>query len=352
MSINHNTQFPVHPHIDHQLIGINNNTLVIQHFNINLLVSIGWGACLFFWLMGLPSLLAIIIGPWLPPYGYNDDGSAATLIDVLQGDIRGHIAYLLFIVIMGGFAIAMTLGMSYLNLKGVKRSFSPICFNRDTQTVSIYYGGEKQEIAWQDLEAEIQTMTYTSGYVPHRAQVLRLTNLGKQTRIEGNFWADPLDKNDTNHKHSGAESLWEYIHQFMSEGPDHLKIPTERFMGIDHLDKQPIYSYDFKRSLESHWFWPIVKVKTTEISYIVFCSLVICPIKIVFFIPNLFTDWLWRKLCLKILKDTPVTPAYTLNHLENIITPEHSEQVLAKGEDSMKGNTYAEIKRRLKALEG
>ncbi|HIO96380.1 MAG TPA: hypothetical protein EYG71_00450, partial [Leucothrix sp.] len=82
LSVNHKSRLQVKPRIDHQLLGISDDCLIIQHFNINLSLSMGWGGALFFWLLGLPMVVYGVLQPLLPPYGYNDDGTVAVLSDL------------------------------------------------------------------------------------------------------------------------------------------------------------------------------------------------------------------------------------------------------------------------------
>ncbi len=350
LSVNHKSRLQVKPRIDHQLLGLSDDCLIIQHFNINLSLSMGWGGALFFWLVGLPAFIFTFIFPWLPPYGYLEDGSIATLADRISG--FKWFAYILVILIMGGTALAITLGFSYFNLRLVKKSFSPVTFNRKTQMVSIYANGEKEEVEWTRLSATIAQVIYSSGYVMHQSKVLRLHNLSKnpkiKAQIEGSLFFEELDDKE----HSGAEANWEYIRQFMQQGPENLMIPNLPIIGIDHLDKQAMYSYNVKDSLKGHWFWPIFKEKNQH-GVTLFFTLIFWPIKVAFFIPNLLTDWLWRRMCLRALKDSKATPLHSLKSCGNkMLTANDAEKVITVEEASAtKDLSYAVIKKRLNKTE-
>ena len=350
LSVNHKSRLQVKPRIDHQLLGISDDCLIIQHFNINLSLSMGWGGALFFWVIGLPMALFLAIAPWMPPYGYRDGIAITSFIEKISGaSLTGILVYFLFyVVIMGGTMIAITLGFSYFNLRLVKQSFSPVTFNRKTQTVSIAANGVKEEIEWERLSATIAQVVYSSGYVMHQSKVLRLHNLSKIPRIkiqiEGSLFVEELDDEE----HSGAEANWEYIRQFMQQGPENLMIPNLPIIGIDHLDKQPMYSYNVKGSLKGHWFWPIFKEKNQH-GVTLFFTLLFWPIKVIFFIPNLLSDWLWRRMCLRTLKDSKATPRHSLKKCgNNMLTANDAEKVISVEEASAtKDLSYGEVKRRL-----
>ena len=351
ISINHKTKLHVKPRMDQQLIGISDDCLIVQHFNINLALTMGWGTALFFWIIGLPMALYIAILPWIPPYGYNEDNSIATLTDLFYGmGVIGFLIYFFFFIFIGGGTmIAITLGVSYFNLRILKKVFSPVTFNRKTQMVSMYSLGKKEEVEWSKLSCTIVNIKYASGYVMHQSMVLQLNNVSKtgaKVQIEGSLLINALDDGD----HDGTEGNWEYIRQYMEQGPEHLTLAPAPVIGLNHLDKQPMYSYNVTDSLRGNWFWPIIKGKDQHKIRIV-VSYIYWPIKVAFFIPNLLTDWLWRRMCLRNLKDSKATPQYSLKNCgKQILTTNDAEKV-STIEEASAGNdlSYAEIKKRLKA---
>ena len=348
LSLNHKSKLRVKPIMDQQLIGISDDCLIVQHFNINLALTMGWGGAMMFWFIGFPIFLATIAFPWIPPYGYNEDGTIRTLSDVLNGFFSaGLIVYILVILIMGGTALAITLGFSYYNLRTLKKSLSPITFNRKTQMVSMYSQGKKEEVEWSKLSCSLVNVNYASGYVMHQSMVLQLNNVtqsGIKVRIEASLLAEALDDEE----HEGAEGNWEYIRQYMEQGPEHLTLAPAPVIGLNHLDKQPMYSYNIQDSLQGNWFWPILKIKDRS-KIRIFFTYLYWPIKVAFFIPNLLTDWLWRKMCLRTLKDSKATPQYSLKNCgKQLLTTNDAETVSTVEEASTGTNlTYTEIKKRL-----
>ena len=349
ININHKTKLYVKPRMDQQLIGISDDCLIIQSFYINLSLTMGWTAALVFWLIGLPCLLFAIVAPWMPPYGYRDDGTEVTsFIESISGvPFTGFLIYLLFYVIaMGGTAVAMSLGVSYFYLRTLKKAFSPITFNRKTQMVSIYSQGEKEQIEWSKLSCSMVNVKYASGYVIHQSMILQLNNLSKYVKIgiEGSLVVGALDDGE----HEGVEGNWEYIRQYMEQGPDHLTLSTTPVIGLNHLDKQPMYSYNIQDSLRGNWFWPILKTKDRS-KIGMFFTYLYWPIKVAFFIPNLLADWLWRRMCLRTLKDSKATPQHSMKNCgKQLLTTNDAETVSTVEEASIDNNlTYAEIKKRL-----
>jgi len=216
--------------------------------------------------------------------------------------------------------------------------------------VSMYSLGEKEEIEWSKLKCTILSFRYASGYVIHHSKVLQLNNLTKDSkvkvRIEGSLIVQELDDNE----HHGAEGNWEYIRQFMEQGPDDLNIVATPVVGLNHLDKQAMYSYNAQDSLKSNWFWPILKEKDRNKLAVYFTYTVLWPIKVVFFIPNLLSDWLWRKMCLRQLKDSQATPDFSMKASDKpYLTSNNAEQVITIEEASNhKDLSVSEIRKRLK----
>lgn len=128
----------------------------------------------------------------------------------------------------------------------------------------------------------------------------------------------------------------------MEQGPEQLTLAASPVIGLNHLDKQPMYSYNLQDSLKGNWFWPILKQKDRSKIRNVF-SYLYWPIKVVFFIPNLLTDWLWRKMCLRTLKDSKATPQYSMKNCgKQLLTTNDAERV-----STGTNLTYTEIKKRL-----
>ena len=102
ITLKHNSQLNVAPRIEQQLISIDEEQLIIQHFNGNVTVSFGWGGALLFWIIGLPISLFLTIHPWLPPYGYRDGVAITSFYEKLSGvPLSGFMLYLLFFIVFG-----------------------------------------------------------------------------------------------------------------------------------------------------------------------------------------------------------------------------------------------------------
>ena len=64
---NANTRFNYPPVLEDQLLGINDNCLMLQHRGIKLGLNYAFGGVLVFLFMGIPFFLSFIAQPWLPP---------------------------------------------------------------------------------------------------------------------------------------------------------------------------------------------------------------------------------------------------------------------------------------------
>lgn len=335
------------PKIDHQLLGISDDCLIVQNFNVNHGIIMGWGGVWMFWLIGLPMALFLAVSPWMPPYGYNEDNSIRTLADMFNGmDVKGFLIYLfIFIVIGGGGMLAITLGFAYANLRRTSKSFSPITFNRKTQIVSTMVKGKIETVEWKKLRKFARDKTTISGYVPHRIKLIFIKDLGDTTAIEGTP-AGGLDQDYTD-----TDVLWEYIRTFMDKGPESLNVPASNQLGIMSLDKQAMYSYDFKTSLKSNWPWPIIQSKDQNKVLLFFTVVFFWPGKVVFFFHNILSDWLWHKMCKRMLKNSKATPKYNFEQCSNTLTPKDVEEVITVEEASNENHLpYPEVRRRLKAI--
>lgn len=334
----------IKPIIGHQLLGLSDDCLVVQNFNINHGIIMGWGGVWMFWLIGLPMALFLAVSPWIPPYGYNENGSIRTVFDMLNGmDVKGVLIYVfIFVVIGGGTMLGITLGFAYANLRRTSKSFSPITFNRKTKTVSAMVKGEIKSVEWKRLRKFSRDKTTISGYVPHRTSLLFIKDLGDTTAIEGTF-AGVVDEDYTD-----TDAVWEYIRTFMDKGPESLNVPASNYLGIMNLDKQPMYSYDFKTSISSNWPWPIIKSKDQNKVLLFFTVVFFWPGKVVFFFHNILADWLWQKMCMRILKNSKATPKYNFEQCSNTITPKDVETVISVEEASKENYlSYFEVRRRL-----
>ena len=70
-----NTRFGVPPEINEELLGISDDCLMVQSEHIKLGLNFGFGAVLTFLFMRLLAFLFAVTAPWMPPYGYRDDGT-------------------------------------------------------------------------------------------------------------------------------------------------------------------------------------------------------------------------------------------------------------------------------------
>lgn len=334
------------PEIDHQLLGINDDCLLVQNYYAAHNVIMGWGGVWLFWLIGLPGFISFVIAPWLPPYGYRNGIEIISFYEKISGlPLSAFIAYFLFYVIMlGGTSVAITLGFGYLLLRTASKNLSLIAFNRKTQTVSTLVKGEILTVPWHELRTEGKGKTLVSGYVPHRVKLVFIKNFGDFTAIDGTHGSADNNATDT-------EVLWEYIRVFMTQGPQSLNVSTTGYLGINNLDKQPLFSYDFATSLKSNWPWPIIKDKNRNPVMLFVQVAVVWPFRVVAFIPNMLTDWLWRKMCLRKLKDSKAVPHYHLAQYPDMITPKDVEKVITVEEASrLKGIPYPEAQKRLDGL--
>ena len=316
-----NTRFNVPPEINEELLGISDTCLMVQSEHIKLGLNFGFGAVLTFLFMGLPAFSYIMIFPWLPPYGYNADGSVATFNDIILS--FNYILYILVVIIGGGFFILMTYGFARLARTNASKRFSPITFNRHNQTVSAVFQKKEATIPWQEVKG-VQYLRRTVGAsaLMHR-DVIELEHLGMM---------------------EGDESLWEYICIFMNEGPNRLSV---RPYMSDAWDHEPLYSRTFKQAKHHHRIWPII----TNPGLHPITSYVIWPFKVVLFIPFLLTEWFWRRMMLRANKKSINFPETRFKDCAGQrITGQMATQV-ATGREEVNGINYLDLKQRLRALQ-
>ncbi|HIO96764.1 MAG TPA: hypothetical protein EYG71_02425 [Leucothrix sp.] len=337
----------VKPTADEQFMGINTTCLIFQSYHGGLSLMYASGSMLFFWLMGLPWFLFILIEPWLPPYGYNEDGSVATFLGSLGNlSLGGFLAYLLFVLIMGGMSLMLTIGMARLALHNVATKYSPIRFNRKTQMVSSVYMSKVYETSWKDITATTHSkIAISQSYIPRTRIVLTLKN--KDGDIIGQIEGNKNAENIIDHQiFDGGESLWEYIRIFMTEGPEVLPVPVVWFK---FWDLQPQYSYPFKEAVEHHWPWPIIRHPNVPGSAKFFLIL-FWPYRVVTFLPFLLVEWLWRKMCLKVLPKGRANPALFLKDCDEVLMTGAMVKKVGKHKyDEMWELPYLEAKKRLEA---
>jgi len=341
--IDHLTKFDVKPSIDVQLLGINKNYLILQQPGLRLRLGFGWIGSWLFWVLGLPMLIYLFVAPWLPPYGYRDGVEIASFSEKISGyPIIETVAQLFFSMILGAPGIVMSLGFAFINLKRLKTDYPPIVFDRKSKIITIGTNTKSVSVNWSDVDVSIRTVFYASGFVPHQMKVLCLSNLGENTLIEGGIVADSLDGK----AHDSVEATWEYIRQFMVDGPDALNVPALKFEGLSNLDKQPLYSYSFPESVSNHWFWPIFK-ELDRHPFTIILTLLFWPMKVLFFIPNILADWLWRKISLSVLSASSNTPYYLFSKYDELITSEDAVTSLQAQEDLIDGVNFLDVQQRI-----
>ena len=318
-----NTRFNVPPEINEELLGISDDCLMVQSEHIKLGLNFGFGAVLTFLFMGLPAFLFAVIAPWMPPYGYYDDGTEiiSFVENISSYPIGGFVVYfVVYVFLGGGFFILMTYGFARLARTNASKRFSPITFNRQAQTVSAVFQKKEATIPWSEVKG-VQYLRRTAGAsatAMHR-DVIELEQLGMM---------------------EGDESLWEYISIFMNEGPNRLSI---RPYMSDAWDHEPLYSRTFKQARHHHRIWPII---TNEGLHPI-TSYIIWPFKVVLYFPFLLTEWFWRRMMLRANKKSINFPATRFKNCTGTrITGQMATQV-AEGRDERYGINYLEVKRRL-----
>ena len=339
--IDHLTRFNVKPRIDAQLLGLSDECLILHHFSLRLGLTFGWVSTWLFWVLGLPTLVYLIVAPWLPPYGYRDGIEITSFYEKITGypiiEIFGNF---LFSIILGGIFIGILLGFGYAHLRRSAKNYSPIIFDRKSNIVYTYCDGSRQEVGWSDLRVSFRNAYYTSGFVPSRREVVYLDNLGEHTLIEEGLPAKGLD----DEVHTSAEAIWEFIRHFMNEGPEALKVPINSFSGFDNLYQQPFYSYAFMESVAAHWFWPLFRTKDRH-AVTIFFTLFCWPLKVLFFVPNILTDWLWRKISLSKFRDSPATPNSFLRQCEGLITSTDAKKYIEEAVGHSEYVDFLELKK-------
>ena len=324
--VNPKVRFNTQATIDIQFLAMSDDCLMIQRSGIQLALNYAFGGVLAFLFLGLPAFLMTIIAPWLPPYGYTDDGvKIETLSQLLNGyDITqfNFLGYFLFVFVLGGFFILISLGYALFCRSVVTKKNSPLVFNRKSQNVSAIVHKKDVSIPWSEISGDIRTRTLLGpAMIPGVRDVIEFDHL---TSIDG------------------GEKVWEYLSIFMEEGPQVLSVPVYK---SDMWDHQSLYSRTFKQAVKHHWFWPIEKnpLLGKIISYVIW------PIRVVMFIPFVVTDWYWRRMCLKSYEKSNCFPDQRFAACgcgDEKITGDMATK-LYKGKTDDNGINYLELKRRL-----
>ena len=207
--------------------------------------------------------------------------------------------------------------------------------------VSLFYENKLEEISWYDLRVSDTTHVKVVGSSLQKSRVLELSNLAK-----AKIASSQLGHGYDGKIYFGAESLWEYICTFMEEGAKNLDVPVEMYT-FDSFKLRPLYYNTFEESLKTHSFLPLLDFTNNGFFFATF-KLLVKSVKIVTFVPNIITDWGWRKIAQKKFKNSKSTPQYIFSLCEErLITATDALEVRKESEKELLGIPYDTVVERL-----
>lgn len=319
-----------YPRMESQLFRVGDNVLELQTWNQDAHSGFGWLGCWFFILLGFPAMVFMTLASTEFIARDKVKWGAFSWDDVEIG---------IGIVV---FLFSLTLGYAMLNARALKR-FSPLHFNR--RTGKLYATAFKQLFSadWTDVEIKKGTNTLLIDEIFQQSSVLRFTlhaeNPSKKLRKVAIAIFCNTSAQEGEPLNQGAASVYEYIRRFMQDGPDELMVPGEYWVPGENS----YISIPARLALKKHRPWPIYQSVEPDLGLKLVAPLVFVY-KIVFFIPNVMAEILWRAIYTAAPAKGEKIPADSLADGKDCITPLQVSGLLEKGQDAM---LYTEAKQRL-----
>lgn len=286
--LNRSTSFNVPKRLDQQLQSLNDNQLQIRSFASDAQAPLGFAG---WW------CFLIIFSPLV--FLFTKDLVFSTLefmdgVHFNQDKLLGEFVIVPMIIL---FMVFMGPGFSYLMARMIKKD-SPTIFDRESQKVSMVASGVIFEGEWHNIRGRIKNLTTLSGAVPLQDTIIALdlkpvrnlnskplTPQQKKMRraavIEGSFTADGYD---------GCEMAWEFIREFMENGPEGLDIPKRLYYPLS--SKTTRTSISFREAVSYHW--PFPPYRENEPTTLQVIKTILVPVRLAFYIPNVLADGCWH----------------------------------------------------------
>ncbi|PXF63605.1 hypothetical protein [Kangiella spongicola] len=217
------------------------------------------------------------------------------ILTPLEDSLDGYELFFLlsiFIIFFGGGP-----GFSYIMARMIKKD-SPTIFDREDQKVSMVASGVVFEGEWRNIRGRIKNLTTLSGAVPLQDTIIALDlkpvrnlngkpltpqqkKMKRAAVIEGSFTADGYD---------GCEMAWEFIREFMENGPEGLDVPKRLYYPLS--SKTTRTSISFREAVSYHW--PFPPYRENEPTTLQVIKTILVPVRLAFYIPNVLADGCWH----------------------------------------------------------
>lgn len=282
-SINKNTKFDAPKRLDRQLHSINQDHLQIRTLVGESFAVMGFAGWIGFFLVGVP--LIVYSAPLL-----------FMGIERLEAGLSEPYIYILAPFFIAFVFLIGTIGFSWFYSRQLKRS-TPILFDRKDKMIRMIQMGVLYECSWDNVKGVIQNMTSAAGVVitQDTAIVLKMKPvrtingkpLNKQQQktanavIEESFTADGYD---------GCEMAWEFIREFMENGPEGLDVPKRLYYPLS--SKTTRTSISFREAISYHW--PFPPYRDNEPTTLQVIKTILVPVRLAFYIPNVLADGCWH----------------------------------------------------------
>ena len=313
--------------IESQLARICNNVLELRTWHQDMHHGLGWIACWFFIPFAVPLVSGFAYSEWrdMEEYGYD------------------------FLGVFGSFIMlpliffSFTLGYGISNMRLLKKH-SYLRLNRDQQFVYALMNNQVYGSAWADVKVKFTTNMGIYGDIAEFREVICFTLPPLDTRAKNkkSVKVSVLENADVREDESlndSSKQVWEYIRQFMEDGPSELSVPRESSSPgeYSYISLSPGLAWLKHRPL------PVFRLGANGLfQWILFPIVFIW--KVVFLIPNLIAEWIWHGI-FKVVPGPKVKfPEESFAGCENCISSMMLEKVLKPNELELE---YKEATKRL-----
>ncbi|WP_223671257.1 hypothetical protein [Kangiella shandongensis] len=324
--LSRNTRFDQPKRIEHKLQTINDSYLQVRSFAGDAHATYGFAGWWFYLTLGTPFFIAIA-----NTFVFTDTGIDSDMVTIF-------IFTILFFTLMGP-------GFSYWNSWMLKRE-SPIIFDRKNQVVRKVVSGLVFESSWNNIKGRIKNMTTLSGAVVMNDAIIELDlkpvrNLNgkpltsQQKKLKGKAMMEGLLSDTT---YDGCEKVWEYLCEFMENGPEGLDVPKRLYYPLS--SKTTRTSISFREAVSYHW--PFPPYRQNEPMTLQVIKTILVPVRLAFYIPNVLADGCWHWM-MNWGKPKMLLPEQK-KAAQQAITPDMVFNILGKDKEFM---PYLEAKARL-----
>lgn len=165
------------------------------------------------------------------------------------------------------------------------RTELPICFNRQTRLVSIWFKNQLVQTNWDEIEAHVKVLSAVSASgTPYREAILYYNAYVKEIPYSIPI---PASFNWDKHEIEGAYMIWEYIRVFMEEGKD--KLPPLDPPRVKHELSS------WKQAFSEFNPFPIIKPSSDTLGWKLF-NIVIFPFEFAFMFIAIPADLIYMGL--------------------------------------------------------